>query len=40
LLVAWVTVSDAGPEFKLNVEGLAGRARELGIPGGDRRRAA
>jgi site-specific DNA recombinase len=40
LLVARVTVSDAEAEIKLNLEGLTGLARELGIPGGDRRRAA
>ncbi|MGE0416991.1 MAG: recombinase family protein, partial [Acetobacteraceae bacterium] len=40
LLVERVTVSDAGAEIKLNLEGLAGLARELGTPGGDQRRAA
>ncbi len=35
-----VTVSDAGAEIKLNLEGLAGLARELGVAGGDERRAA
>jgi site-specific DNA recombinase len=40
LLVERVTISDAGAEIKLNVEGLAGLARELGIPGSDQQRAA
>ena len=40
LLVARVTVSDAEAEIKLNLEGLSGLIRELGIPGGDQRRAA
>ncbi len=40
LLVERVTVSDAGAEIKLNLEGLAGLARELGIPSSDKRRAA
>jgi site-specific DNA recombinase len=40
LLVERVTVGDAGAEIKLNLEGLAGLARELGNPGSDRRRAA
>ncbi len=40
LLVARVTISDAGAEIKLNLEGLAGMARELGVTGGDERRAA
>ena len=40
LLVERVTVSDAGAEIKLNLDGLAGLARELGVPGGDKRRAA
>ncbi len=39
LLVARVTVSDAGAEIKLNLEGLAGLARELGVPGDERRAA-
>ncbi len=39
LLVARVTVSDAGAEIKLNLEGLAGLARELGVPGEERRAA-
>ena len=40
LLVERVTVSDGGAEIKLNLEGLAGLARELGVPGSDQRRAA
>ena len=40
LLVGRVTVGDAGAEITLNLDGLAGLARELGIPGGDQRRAA
>ncbi len=39
LLVARVTISDAGVEIKLNLEGLAGLARELGVPGEERRAA-
>ena len=39
LLVARVTVSNAGAEIKLNLEGLAGLARELGVPGAERRAA-
>ncbi len=35
-----VTVSDAGAEIKLNLEGLAGLARELGISSSDKRRPA
>ncbi len=40
LLVARVTISDAGAEIKLNLEGLAGLTRELGVTSGDERRAA
>ena len=40
LLVERVTVSDGGAEIKLNLEGLAGLARELGSTGNDERRAA
>ncbi len=39
LLVERVTVSDAGADIKLNLEGLAGLTRELGLPGSDKRRA-
>jgi len=39
LLVERVTVSDGGAEIKLNLEGLAGLARELGVPGDERRAA-
>jgi len=38
-LVERVTVGDAGAEIKLNLEGLAGLTRELGIPGSKQRRA-
>ena len=40
LLVERVTVSDAGAEIKLNLEGLAGLAREITGRGRDERRAA
>ena len=40
LLVERVTVSDAGAEIKLNLEGLSGLAREITGRGPDRRRAA
>jgi hypothetical protein len=40
LLVGRVTVGDAGADISLNLDGLAGLARELGIPGGDQRMAA
>ncbi len=39
LLVERVTVGDAGAEIKLNLEELAGLARELGVPTGERRAA-